>query len=52
MGDKTCHSFLVSRKCNLAKHEIRHEFLYLPDCPVALMGRDFFVVQTKDTDNF
>jgi hypothetical protein len=37
-GDQTLHPFLVSRKCNLGKHEVRDEFLYLPDCPVALMG--------------
>jgi hypothetical protein len=40
MGDQTCCSLLISRKCNLRMHEIRHEFLYLPDCPVALMSRD------------
>jgi hypothetical protein len=39
-GDQTRHPFLVSRKCNLGKHEERHEFLYHPDCPVALVGRD------------
>jgi hypothetical protein len=27
-------------RCNLGSHEVRHEFLYLPDCPVGLMGRD------------
>jgi hypothetical protein len=27
-------------KYNLGKHKVRHAFLYLPDCPVALMGRD------------
>jgi hypothetical protein len=40
MGDQTHNPFLVSRECNLGKHEVRHEFLYLPDCLVALMGRD------------
>jgi hypothetical protein len=40
MGDQILLPFLISRKCNLGKHEVRHEFLYLPDCPVALMGRD------------
>jgi hypothetical protein len=35
-----CHPFLASRKYNPGKHEVRHEFLYLPDCSVALMGRD------------
>jgi hypothetical protein len=31
---------LLPRKCNLGKHKVRHEFLYLPDCPGVLMGRD------------
>jgi hypothetical protein len=30
MKDQTCRLFLISRKCNLGKHEVRHEFLYLP----------------------
>jgi hypothetical protein len=54
MGDQTCCPFLVSRKCNLGKHEVRHEFLYLPNFPVALMGRDFLcklrVQVTFDSD--
>jgi hypothetical protein len=41
MGYQTHCPFLVSRKCNLGKHEVRHEILYIPDCPVALVGRDF-----------
>jgi hypothetical protein len=40
MGDQTRHPFFISRKCNLGKHEVRHEFLYLSGCTVALMGRD------------
>jgi hypothetical protein len=39
-GDLTHYPFLLSRECSLGKHEIRHEFLKHPDCPVALMGRD------------
>jgi hypothetical protein len=39
-GDQAHHPFLVSRQCNLGSHEVRHEFLYLPDCPVGLMGKD------------
>jgi hypothetical protein len=31
----------MATPCNLGTHEIRHEFLYLPDCFVGLMGRDF-----------
>jgi hypothetical protein len=38
--DQTQHPFLIFRKGNLEKHEIKHEFLCLPDCPMALMGRD------------
>jgi hypothetical protein len=37
-GDQACCPFLVSRQCNLGSHEIRHEFLYLPDGPMGLMG--------------
>jgi hypothetical protein len=55
MGDQTCCPFLLSRKCNLGKHEVRHEFLYLPDCPVALMDRDLLcklrVQITFDSDS-
>jgi hypothetical protein len=39
-GNHAHHPFLVSRQCNLGSHEVRHDFLYLPDCTVALMGRD------------
>jgi hypothetical protein len=39
-GNQTHHPLFMSRKCNLGKHEVRHEFLYHPDCPVALMGRE------------
>jgi hypothetical protein len=34
-GDRVHHPFLLARRCNLGSHEVRHEFLYLPDCPVA-----------------
>jgi hypothetical protein len=39
-GDWAHQLFLVSRQCSLGSHEVRHEFLYLPDCPVGLMGRE------------
>jgi hypothetical protein len=39
-GDWTCRPFLVSRQCNLGSNEVRHELLYLPDCPMGLMGRE------------
>jgi hypothetical protein len=41
--------FLLYRKCNLGKHKVRHEFIYLPDCPVALMGRDLCKLRAQIT---
>jgi hypothetical protein len=38
--DRVHSPFLMARQCNLGNHEVRHEFLYLPDCPVGLIGRD------------
>jgi hypothetical protein len=49
MGDQTHRPFLASRKCNLGKHEVKHEFLYLPDCPVALMGKDLCNLRAQIT---
>jgi hypothetical protein len=40
LGDQTCCPFLISRKRNLEKHEVRHEFLYLAGSLVALIIRD------------
>jgi hypothetical protein len=40
MGNRAHCRFLVSRQCNLGSHEVKHKFLYLPNCPMALMGRD------------
>jgi hypothetical protein len=34
------------------KHEVRHEFLYLPDCPVALMGRDLCTLRAQVAFDF
>jgi hypothetical protein len=51
MGDWTCCPFLISRKCNLGKHEVRPEFLYLPDYPVALMGRDLCKLRAQITSD-
>jgi hypothetical protein len=49
MGDQIFLLFLLSRKCNLGKHEVNREFLYLPDCPVALMGRDLCKLRAQIT---
>uniref|UniRef100_A0A803T7J6 Integrase catalytic domain-containing protein n=1 Tax=Anolis carolinensis TaxID=28377 RepID=A0A803T7J6_ANOCA len=32
--------FLKERTCNLAGHQVKHKMLYLPDCPIPLLGRD------------
>lgn len=37
---QVCHPFPQPRRCTLGGQEVVHEFLYLPNCPVALMGRD------------
>jgi hypothetical protein len=37
-GDLICYPFLMARQCNVGSHEVRYEFLYLPDCPVGLLG--------------
>ena len=40
-GDKCslCVSSLP-RKCRMGGHQGTHEFLYIPECPVPLLGRD------------
>ncbi|KAF6364765.1 hypothetical protein mRhiFer1_009883 [Rhinolophus ferrumequinum] len=32
--------FCQARTCKLGGHTMTHEFLYLPDCPIPLLGRD------------
>lgn len=39
-GHQIRRPFLLPRRCSLGGHGVIREFLYLPDCPVALMGRD------------
>ena len=33
-------SFCQPRKCQIGGHQVIHEFLYIPECPVPLLGRD------------
>ncbi|KAK1345620.1 hypothetical protein QTO34_008082 [Cnephaeus nilssonii] len=33
-------TILLPHQCQLGSHQVVHEFLYLPDCSVPLMGRD------------
>ena len=32
--------FCQARQCELGGHKVQHEFLYLPDCPIPLLGWD------------
>ena len=38
--NQTCRPFCGPPWCQLGNHEVIHEFLYLPNGPVPLMGRD------------
>ena len=33
-------SFCQPRKCQMEGYQVIHEFLYIPECPVPLLGRD------------
>ena len=35
-------SFCKARSCQLGGHLVTQEFLYLPECPIPLLGRDLF----------
>ncbi|KAK1346409.1 hypothetical protein QTO34_000265 [Cnephaeus nilssonii] len=39
-GDQTRRPFCCLHQCQLGVHQVIHEFLYLPDCPAPLMGRE------------
>nr|XP_060610688.1 LOW QUALITY PROTEIN: uncharacterized protein LOC132761625 [Anolis sagrei ordinatus] len=39
-GDQCLRPFLQERRCQLANKEVTHSFLYMPNCPVPLLGRD------------
>ena len=34
------HSFCKACSCQLGGHLVTYEFLYLPECPIPLLGRD------------
>uniref|UniRef100_A0A8C5QPQ2 Uncharacterized protein n=1 Tax=Leptobrachium leishanense TaxID=445787 RepID=A0A8C5QPQ2_9ANUR len=40
MGVSAKYPFLASRKCSLGGHNVEHEFSYMPECPIQLLGRD------------
>ena len=39
-GEDMIKSFCQPRKCQMRGHQVIHEFLYIPECPVPLLGRD------------
>ena len=42
-GEDMIKSFCQPRKCQMGVgggHQVIHEFLYIPECPVPLLGRD------------
>ena len=39
-GDMAARSSCKARSCQLGGHLVTQEFLYLPECPIPLLGRD------------
>ena len=39
-GEEMIKSFCQPRKCQWRGHQVIHEFLYIPECPVPLLGGD------------
>ena len=39
-GEEMIKSFCQPRKCQMGGHQVTHAFLYIPECPVPLLGRD------------
>ena len=39
-GEEMIKSFCQPRKCQMGGHQVIHEFLYIPERPVPLLGRD------------
>ena len=39
-GEERIKSFCQPRKCQIGGHQVIHEFLYIPECPVPLLGSD------------
>ncbi|XP_059584571.1 uncharacterized protein LOC132250842 [Alligator mississippiensis] len=39
-GKAVTRPFLQPMTCNLGQAEVTHQFLYMPNCPVPLLGRD------------
>ena len=39
-GEERIKSFCQPRKCQIGGHQVIHEFLYIPECPLPLLERD------------
>ena len=39
-GEKLIRLFCLRWKCQMGGHQVTQEFLYIPECPVPLSGRD------------
>ena len=39
-GEEMIKLFCQPRKYQMGGHQVIHEFLYIPECPVPLLGRD------------
>uniref|UniRef100_A0A8C6VS84 ribonuclease H n=1 Tax=Naja naja TaxID=35670 RepID=A0A8C6VS84_NAJNA len=39
-GSVNCHPFLKPLRCSLNGRDIEHQFLYVPECPIPLLGQD------------
>ena len=39
-GEKLIRLFCLPRKCQMGGYQVTHEFLYIPECPVPILGRD------------
>ena len=39
-GKRQGHAFLEPLLCNINGQQILHSFLFVPDCPIPLIGRD------------
>ena len=39
-GEEMIKSFCQPRKCQTGEHQVIHEFFYIPECPVPVLGRD------------
>ena len=48
-GEDMIKSFCQPRKCQMGGHQVIHEFLYIPECPVL---REETCSQTRSTSDF